>query len=192
MRSTPGAFLRVSLIALAAVILQLSGFGPLRFLGGHPDLIPLAVAAVAIYAGSVAGAATGFGTGFVLDLALGSTMGASSLVLTSVGYGVGRYREVRDPAHGLMPIPVGAAATLGFLVAFAAVSFMLDVGASVSPLVLRDMLVTTLLNALLAIPVFALCRRILRPALTVDPFERRRRRKAPREAGPLGLRGLEV
>lgn len=192
MRTTPVAFLRVGLIVFAAVILQLSGLGPMRFFGGHPDLVPLAVAAVAIYAGSVAGAATGFGAGFVLDLALGATMGASSLVLTAVGYGVGRYREVRDPAHGLMPIPVGAAATFGFLVAFAAVSFMLDVGASVSPLVFRDMLLTTLLNALLAIPVFAVCRRILRPALVVDPFERRRRRKAPIDSGPLGLRGLEV
>ena len=38
-------------------------------------------------------------------------MGASSLVLTAVGYGVGRFREVRDPSHGLMPIAVGALAT---------------------------------------------------------------------------------
>lgn len=192
MRSTPGAFARVGAIVVGAVILQLSGFGDMRFFGGLPDLVPLAVAGVAIYAGCVAGTATGFAAGFALDLALGATMGASSLVLSAVGYAVGRYREVRDPAHGLMPIPVGAAATLGFLVAFAAVSFMLDVGASVSPLVFRDMLVTTALNALIAIPVFALCRRILRPALTVDPFERRRRRKAPIDSGPLGLRGLEV
>ncbi|MDQ3644582.1 MAG: rod shape-determining protein MreD [Actinomycetota bacterium] len=190
MITTPGAFLRVAAIVVAAVILQLSGFGPMSFFGGHPDLVALAVAAVAIYAGSVSGAATGFAAGFVLDLAVGATMGASSLVLTALGYAVGRYREVRDPSHGLMPIPVGAVATLGFLVAFASVSFMLDVGASVSPLVLRDMLVTTLLNALLAIPVFTLCRRILRPALVVDPFERRRRRKAPIDSGPLGLRGL--
>ena len=134
----------------------------------------------------------GFGTGFLLDLTVGSTMGVSSLVLTAVGYGVGRYREVRDPAHGLMPIPVGAAATAGYLLAFAAVSFMLDVGASVSPLVLRDILLTTLLNAVLALPVFALCRRFLRPDLLVDPVDVRRRRRAPREAGPLGLRGLEA
>ena len=40
------------------------------------------------------------------------------------------------------------------MVAFAAVSFMLDVGASVSPLVIRDAIVTTLLNVLLALPVF--------------------------------------
>ena len=192
MIATPGAFLRTGAIVLVAVILQLSGLGPLRILGGHPDLVPLAVAGVAIYAGSVPGAAVGFGAGFLLDLLVGGTMGASSLVLTAVGYGVGRYREVRDPAHGLMAIPVGAAATIGWVVAFGAVSFMLDVGASVSALVFRDMLVTLLLNILIAIPVFAACRRVLRPVLVVDPLELRRRRRAPVETGPLGLRGLEV
>ena len=189
---TPGAWARVAAIAFFAVILQLSGFGPLRFFGGHPDIVPLAVAGVAIYAGSVAGASMGFFTGFLLDLAVGSTMGVSSLVLTAVGYAVGRYREVRDPAHGLLPIPVGALATLGWVAAFAAVSFMLDVGASVSPLVLRDMLVTIALNTVLALPVFALCRRVLKPALLVDPLDVRRRRQPPRETGPLGLRGLEI
>ena len=68
----------------------------------------LTVAAVAYYAGSVSGCATGFAAGFLLDLASGATMGASSLVLTAVGYGVGRFRELRDPSHGLMPAPVGA------------------------------------------------------------------------------------
>ena len=192
MSPTPGTFARTGLLALVAVILQLSALGPDRLFGGQPDLIPLVVAAVAIYAGSVPGAAMGFATGVLLDLSVGGTMGASSLVLTAVGYAVGRYREVRDPAHGLMPIPVGAAATLGWLLASAAVSFMLDVGASVSPLVFRDMLLTTALNLILALPVFALCRRMLRPALLVDPLDSRRRRRPPRETGPLGLRGLEV
>lgn len=189
---TPASLARVGGLILAAVVLQLSGFGPMRFLGGHPDLIPLAVAGIAIYAGSVTGAAVGFSTGFLLDLAVGGTMGVSSMVLTAVGYAVGRYREVRDPAHGLMAIPVGAAATVGWVTSFAAVSFMLDVGAAVSALVFRDMLVTVLLNTLLALPVFAACRWVLRPVLLVDPLERRRRRRAPRETGPLGLRGLEV
>lgn len=192
MSATPGTFLRTGLLALVAVILQLSALGPDRLFGGQPDLVPLVVAAVAIYAGSVSGAAMGFATGFLLDLLVGGTMGASSLVLSAVGYAVGRFREVRDPAHGLMPIPVGAAATIGWLAASAAVSFMLDVGASVSPLVFRDMLLTTALNVILALPVFALCRRVLRPALLVDPLDLRRRRRPPRETGPLGLRGLEV
>jgi cell shape-determining protein MreD len=118
-------------------------------------------------------------------------MGASSLVLTAVGYGVGRFREVRDPSNALLPIPVAAVATSGWVVGFAAVSFMLDVGARISPLVVRDMVVTVLLNALLALPVFAGCRRLLRPSLAVDPLEIRRRRRPPRERTPLGLRRME-
>jgi rod shape-determining protein MreD len=189
---SPGTFVRVGLLLLAAVVLQLSAVVQIGVLGGHPDLIPLVVAAVAFYGGSVSGTATGFALGFLLDLAAGQTMGASSLVLSAVGYAVGRFRELRDPANALLPIAVGAAATAGWVTAFAAVSFMLDIGATVSPLVLRDMLVTTLLNALLALPVFAICRRLLRPSLAVDPLEVRRRRRTTREAGPIGLRGLEI
>lgn len=189
---TPGALLRVFVLLLLAVVLQLSALSQITVLGGRADLVVLVVAAVAYYGGSIAGSATGFAAGFLLDLATGATMGVSSLVLTATGYGVGRYREVRDPSHGLLPLAVGAAATGGFVVAFAAVSFMLDVGATVSALVIRDAIVTVLLNTLLAIPVFVGCRKLLRPVLKVDPLEVRRRRRPPRETGPLGLRGLEV
>ena len=189
-----GALVRVGLLLLLAIVLQLSTLSQIGIVGGgQADVVVLVVAAVAFYGGSVSGSATGFAAGFLLDLASGATMGASSLVLTAMGYGVGRFREQRDPSHGLLPIPVGAAATAGWVVAFAAVSFMLDVGARVSPLVFRDMVVTVLLNALLALPVFAGCRRVLRPSLRVDPVEvRRRRHQEPRETGPLGLRGIEV
>jgi len=190
---TPGAFLRVGLLLLGAVVIQLSGLGQLRFLGGHFDLVPLVVAGVAYYAGSVPGAATGFSAGFLLDLLAGQTMGASSLVLCAVGYGVGRFRELRDPSHGLLPIPVGAAAAAGWVLAFGAVSFMLDVGAArVSGLVFREMVVTVVLDTLIALPVIGLVRRVIRPSLAVDPIERSRRRQSPRETGPLGLRGMEV
>ena len=189
---SPGAVLRVRLLLLLAVVIQLSGLSHIGVLGGRFDLVVLVVGAVAFYGGSVPGSVAGFAAGFLLDLASGATMGASSLVLTAVGYGVGRFREMRDPSHGLLPVPVGALATAGWVVAFAAVSLMLDIGARVSPLVLRDMVVTVLLNALLALPVFVGARRLLRPSLTVDPLELRRRRRPPRETGPLGLRGLEV
>ena len=189
---SPGAFARAGFLLLLAVVLQLSAFSQIGILGGHADLVVLAVAAIAYYAGSISGSAAGFTAGFLLDLLTGATMGASSLVLTAVGYGVGRFREVRDPSHGLLPIPVGAAATAGWVTAFAAVSLMLDIGARVSPLVLRDMVVTVLLNALLALPIFTGSRKLLRPSLAVDPLEVRRRRRPPRETGPLGLRGLEV
>ncbi len=192
MKLAPGSFLRVGLLLLVTVVLQVSVVAQIWILGGTADLVPLVVAAVAYYGGSVAGSATGFALGLLLDLAVGGTMGASSLVLTAVGYGVGRFRELRDPSHGLLPIPVGVAATAAWVSAYAAVAFMLDVGTSVSALVLRDMVVTILLNTLLALPVFVGVRKLLRPSLLVDPLELRRRRRPPRESGPLGLRGLEV
>jgi rod shape-determining protein MreD len=187
-----GAFVRVGGLLLVAVILQVSTLNQLPIFDGYADIVVLVVAAVAYYGGSVAGSATGFAAGLLLDLLTGTTMGASSLVLTAVGYGVGRFREVRDPSHGLLPVVVGTLATAAWVVAFAAVALMLDIGARVSPLVLRDMILTVLLNAVLALPVFAGCRKLLRPALAVDPLELRRRRRPPREAGPLGLRGMEI
>ena len=191
MTLAPGTLVRVGLLVLLAVVLQISGLAHMTVFGGAPDVVPLLVAAVALYAGSVPGSVTGFCTGVLIDLALGHNLGASSLVLTAVGYGVGRFAEVRDPSHGLMPIPVAAAATAGYLAAVAAVSFMLDVGARVSPLVGREAAITVLLNVAIALPAFALVRRVVRPALARDLVERRRR-SAPRETGPLGLRGLEI
>jgi rod shape-determining protein MreD len=189
---SPAAVVRTGLLVLLSVVLELSGFSQMRILGGYIDLIPLVVGAVAIYAGSVSGAVVGFSTGLLIDLLTGQNLGVTSLVLTAVGYGVGRYRDLRDPAHGLMPIPVAAAATGGYLVALAAVSFMLDLGASVSPLVLREAAIGLLLNVAIALPYFALVRRVLRPVLAIDPLARLRRRDEPIESGPLGLRGLEV
>ena len=191
MTLTPGTFVRVGLLLLAAVVTQVSGFAGIRVFGGAPDLLPLVVAAVALRGGSVAGAAVGFATGLLADLALGHNLGASSLVLTAVGYGVGRFGELRDPAHGLIAVPVGGGATLGYVAAFAAVSFMLEIDVTVSALVLRDALVTVVLNAWLALPVFGIVNRLLRPVLAVEPG-RRRRSAETRPTGPIGLRGLEV
>ena len=50
---------------------------------------------------------------------LAQTMGLTSLVLLGVGYAAGRLRELRDPAHGLVPVAVGAAATAAAAIGFA-------------------------------------------------------------------------
>jgi rod shape-determining protein MreD len=189
-KATPGTILRLAVLVFFVVIFQVAGFATLHLFGASPDLVPLLVGAIGLLGGSVPAAIVGFSCGLLLDLALGQPMGASSLVLTAVGYGVGRYREVRDPSHGLLPIPVGAAATAGYVFGFAALSFMLEVRGPVSPSVIREMIITILLNALLALLVFPLIRRFMRPTLVGELRERRRPRTAT--TGPLGLRGLEV
>ncbi|MDQ4130706.1 MAG: hypothetical protein M3133_06940, partial [Actinomycetota bacterium] len=118
-----------------------------------------------------------FSAGLALDLALGRELGLTSLVLTAVGYAVGRYRDMRDPGHALVPIPVGAAATAGYAVGLALVTLLLEVEASVSVLIIREIVVTVLLSALVAPLVFLLVRRVLRPVLLSDPFPRRPRRR---------------
>lgn len=185
------AALRVGLIVLVAVLVQVSVIAQVPILGGQANLIPVAVAAVALLGGSLAGAAVGFAAGLLLDLMVGMSVGGSSLVLSGVGYSIGRFAELRDVSHGLLPIAVVAAATIGYDIAYGAITFMLDLGASVSVLVLREMIVGAVLNALIALPLFALIRRIVRPVIVEGRYESRRRGR-PREAGPLGLRGLEV
>src|SRR3954451_7360412 len=175
MSPTPGTFVRLAAIVLFGVILQVAGVATIHIFGASPNLVPLIVGAVGLLGGSVYAAVVGFFCGLLIDLSLGQPLGASSLVLTSVGYAVGRYREVRDPAHGLLPIPIGAAATAGYVVGFALLSFMLEVRGPVSPSVIREMLITILLNALLALLFFPIIRRFLRPAL-VDVHELRRAR----------------
>jgi len=68
---------------------------------------------------------------------------------------------------------------------------MLSIDAPVSILVVREMLMTVLLNALIALPFFAVCRRLLRPVLLVEPGPRARR-ESTITSGPIGLRGLEI
>lgn len=192
MTLTTGTFVRCGLLLLLAMALQLSTLSQLDVLGGNADLTVLVVAALGLYAGSVPGAIVGFTAGLLLDLAMGANLGATSLVLTVIGYFCGRFMELRDPAHGLIPLPVALAASAAYVAGVAIVQFMLDIGASVSVLALREMIATILLNTILALPVFALVRRVVRPVLLYDPLERRRKRAAPQASGPIGLRGLDV
>ena len=96
-------------------------------------------------------------------------------MFTAVGYGTGRIRELRDPAHGLAPVAVGAAATAIAAVGFTLLQFLLGVQSPVSLLLLREILLTVVLNTLIALPVYAIMRRALLPFLPEDPRRRRRR-----------------
>ena len=171
---TPAAAGRLALIGLLGGILQLTAVSQVTIFGVPADLSPLLVASIGFLCGSIAGAAFGFSLGLFVDTALMQTLGVTSLVFTAVGYGAGRVRELRDPAHGLAPVAVGAAATAIAALGFALLQFLLGVEA-VSLLLVRQILMTIVLNTLLALPVYALCRRALLPYLPDDPRRRRRR-----------------
>jgi rod shape-determining protein MreD len=172
---TAKALGRLALLGLLGGIVQLTTVSQISVFGVPADLSPLLVASVGFLCGSVAGSVFGFCLGLFVDTVLLQTLGVNSLVLTAVGYGAGRVRELRDPAHTLAPVLVCAAATAIAAVGFSLLQFLLGVEAPVSFELLRQILITVVLNTLLALPVYAVCRRVVLPFLPDDPRRRRRR-----------------
>jgi rod shape-determining protein MreD len=162
-------------LAFFTVVLQQAAVSQVSVFGVSADLTPLVVMSVGLLAGSMAGAIMGFGTGLFVDLVLVHTLGVTSLLYIAIGYWSGRLRELRDPAHGLVPLAMGAAATAFAGVGMALIQFLLGVDSPVSLLLLQQLIVTVLVNTLLALPVYTLVRRVIKPALPEDPRRRRRR-----------------
>ncbi|HZV76009.1 MAG TPA: rod shape-determining protein MreD [Conexibacter sp.] len=167
--------LRLAALGFLTVVIQIAAISQVTVFGVSADLSPLVVASVGLLAGSLPGAVFGFAVGLFVDVALVQTLGVTSLLYIAIGYGAGRLRELRDPAHGLVPLAVGAAATAIATIGFSLMQFLLGVRAPVSWLLPRQILVTILLGTLLALPTYALVKRIVQGSLPDDPRRRRRR-----------------
>jgi len=177
--------LRLALLGFITVVVQEACVSQVSVFGVSADLTPLIVMSVGLLAGSMAGAMFGFGVGLLVDLVLVQTLGVSSLLYIAIGYWSGRLRELRDPSHGLVPLILGAAATALAGIGMSVIQFLLGVDAPVSVQLLQQILVTILVNTLIALPVYALVRRVLRPALPENPRRRRRRAYATGGLSPL-------
>lgn len=193
---TPRIGLRIAVIVVAAVILQVSFFAYLSLLGATPDVLAVVIICLGLLGGGVVGGVCGFAAGFLLDSVLLQTLGASSLVLLAAGYLAGRYREGFDvTGRFVAPLLAGALTAMAAL-GFSAIQLMLGVETDVSLLVLREIVVKGLLAFLFAMPVYALLRRILRPALVDEAAPARRRsvsrlrRRARRRGGASRMGGV--
>lgn len=172
----PGSLLwRLALLSVAVVLVQISVISDIPVFGVSIDVSPLLVAFVGLLCGSLLGALTGFAVGLLIDLTLMQTLGVTSLTFTLVGYWAGRLRELRDPQAALVPLLVGAAAAGGAMLGYSLIEFLLGVDAPVSFELLREIVVGTIVDTIVAIPVWAIVRRSLTGGLPDDPRRRRRR-----------------
>jgi rod shape-determining protein MreD len=178
MRSSPGGSLalRVGVLSVAVVFFQIGVVSEVPVFGVNVDLSPLLVAFLGLLCGSMIGAVGGFAVGLLVDLALLQTLGLTSFVFTLIGYWSGRLRELRDPQAALAPLLLGAAASAVALVGYSLMEFMLGVDAPVSFELLRQIVLGTVVNTIVALPMYAIVRRLLEGALPEDPRRRRRRR----------------
>ena len=172
---SPRLILRLVLLAVGTVVIQEAAVSQVSIFGISADITSLMVMSVGLLAGSLTGAVMGFATGLLVDTVLVQTLGITSLLYIAIGYWAGRLRELRDPAHGLVPLAAGAAATAVAGIGMTLIQFLLGVDAPVSLLLFQQIIITILVNTLISLPVYAAVRRIIHPALPDDPRRRRRR-----------------
>jgi len=153
---------KVASLLFVAAIVQVAILAKVHILGGTPDLLLVLLVAIALLRGAIAGALGGFAAGLVVDTATLDVLGFTSLLLTIAGYWIGRYGETtgRDRTHA----PFVSVAVVTFLYALGAliVHFMLGTNAPAGA-VLREVWPSMALNLILAAPVYAVVRLLLRP-----------------------------
>lgn len=156
--------LKAAIVVFLAVVIQVSIFSSVDVLGGTPDFLLVALVAVSLLRGSIAGAVLGFAAGIVADTATLSPLGTTSLLLTLVGYWVGRYGETTGRDRWRAPY----LATLVVTVLYPACALLLRVilGEPASArVVLVDAMPPELLwNLVLIVPLGWLLRRLVRQA----------------------------
>jgi rod shape-determining protein MreD len=150
------------LLVFFAGLLQVSIVAPIEVAGGSPDVLLVTLVAVALLRGPVYGAVCGFFAGLIVDTATLETLGLTSLVLTVAGYWIGRYGETtgRDRSHAplLSVLVITVLYSLGVL----ALHFMIGDAVSAGHVLIETMPPAIAFNVLLTIPIYALCRRLLR------------------------------
>jgi rod shape-determining protein MreD len=166
--------IRIALIIVLAILLQVSFFSYLTTFGTTPTIVPVIVVSLGLLGGAVFGAVCGFAAGLLLDSVLLQTLGAAALVLLTIGYLAGRYRETAEISNSLVPPLLAGALTSAAAAGIGAIQVMLGIEGTVSLLVLREVFVQGLLAVVLAIPIYPLVRRILRPAIIDDALARGR------------------
>ena len=163
---TFGDGVKAAALLFVAAVTQVSIFSQLHVFGAVPDVLLVSLVslvALALLRGSVVGAVGGFFAGLLVDTATLGTLGLTSLVLTLAGFWIGRYGETtgRDRAHA--PFLSVAVVTVLYQLGLLVVHFVLGESAPAGEVV-RSLIPAIVLNLILTAPVYALVRRLLRPA----------------------------
>ena len=164
---------KAAVVFFVAVVVQVAVVSAFAPGGGTADLVLVSLTAVALLRGSIFGAVAGFYAGFLLDAANIGTLGLSSLLLTLTGYWIGRYGETtgRDRAHA--PLLAIAVVTVLYALGSLGMNYLLGEPVSARAGLIDALPVQIVLNLLLMMPVYALCRRLFarpsaRPAVEVE------------------------
>jgi rod shape-determining protein MreD len=99
-------------VLVVAVLLQSTVLARLRLAGVRPDLLVLAVVAVAMASDATTGAVFGFAAGLVADLLFDLPIGVSALVYVAVGFAIGQVGVYVTSSRPLVHLALAGAASL--------------------------------------------------------------------------------
>jgi len=147
-------------VVLTALLLQSTLLAQIKLGGAKPDLVFLVTIVLAFLEGPSSGSLAGFVGGMAEDFLLNQPKGITALTLTLVGYSVGMLRQYITSPSPLLPVGLVGSATVGGVLFYGMVSFLLgqlDVGFGY---LVRIALLTGLYNAVLTPLLFPLVRRV--------------------------------
>ncbi|HET8605996.1 MAG TPA: rod shape-determining protein MreD [Gaiellaceae bacterium] len=159
--------LKAGVVLFLCAVVQSSVLNGVDLLGGTPDIVLVALVAVALLRGSIFGAVLGFWAGLVLDTATLQTLGVTALLLTIAGFWIGRYGETtaRDRTHA----PFTSVLVVTFLLTIGGLllDYVLGEAAPAGP-AFASLPMTVVLNLILTLPVYAVARRLVPPREPAD------------------------
>lgn len=160
------------LLIMVSVVIEVTVLAPLDFPGATPSLVLVMVAAIAFAFGPVTGSASGFAAGILLDLAppATGTLGISALILTLVGYALGRVFDSDTRPVVLTTVLTAGAAAIA-IVAGAALGGLLGNPRIIWSDVPVMVLTGALYAAILALPIVPVVKRLSR-AFVPEAFPR--------------------
>ncbi len=165
--------LRIAALVFAFVLLQTTFFSMVELFGASIWILPAAVAIFGLLGGSMVGATLGFAVGLLSDGLADGPLGTTCLVFMGVGYAAGIYRERGEIPGTVSAAAIAAAATFTANAALGLLTVLLGFEGYLSAAAIPDLVLQGVYAFLLAIPMFVLVRRVLRPALIDERTSRR-------------------
>jgi rod shape-determining protein MreD len=158
-------------LLFVAAVIQVSLLSSIEVAGAVPDLLLVTLLSVALLRGSLFGAICGFAAGLVLDTAQLQTLGVTSLLYTVGAYWIGRYGETTGHDRGHAPFVSVGIVTVLYAIGALLLHYLLGQGGSARAVLVDGILPSLAFNLVLTAPVYALVRRLLRPAERLEAQE---------------------
>jgi rod shape-determining protein MreD len=161
----------VTLMAVGAVLLEVTVMPYVNVADGIPDLLAPTVVVIAMLRGTLVGAVTGFATGMLVELiAPVDTLGVLALLYLAVGAWCGRYCEREESSSLAAPLVLSVASALAVQLGYLIFELLLGNDMPASDFVAELLLPTLALTALLSPPVLLIGRRLLGAPRVVEPY----------------------